>query len=227
MKQSCRKTLPQGVLSLVILVSVSQFAIPRLAQADPSRVGQEAAPAPQTEEKTSLIVTQDYFIGPEDVLDITVWKNADLSKQVTVRPDGRISLPLIGDITAVGKTAAQLSGDISAKLKEYKENPSVSIIVREVNSYAIFVLGEVVKPGKYPLKSKTTLLQAITIASGLTPMAARNKIVVFRFAKDGGGRIKIKASYDDIVLRDGSTQDVEMKPGDQIVVPSETMVLMP
>jgi polysaccharide export outer membrane protein len=227
MKQSCRKTLLQGILALVILISVSQFAIPRLAQADPSRVGQEAVPTPQPEEKTSLIVTQDYFIGPEDVLDITVWKNADLSKQVTVRPDGRISLPLIGDITAVGKTAAQLSGDISAKLKEYKENPSVSIIVKEVNSYAIFVLGEVVKPGKYPLKSKTTLLQAITIASGFTPMAARNKIVVFRFAKDGGGRIKMKASYDDIVLRDGSTQDIELKPGDQIVVPSETMVLMP
>ena len=227
MKQSCRKTVLQGILALVTLISVSQFAISRLAQADPSRVGQEAAPAPQTDEKTSLIVTQDYFIGPEDVLDITVWKNADLSKQVTVRPDGRISLPLMGDITAVGKTAAQLSGDISAKLKEYKENPSVSIIVKEVNSYAIFVLGEVMKPGKYPLKSKTTLLQAITIASGFTPTAAKNKIVVFRFAKDGGGRIKMKASYDDIVLRDGSTQDIELKPGDQIVVASETMVLMP
>lgn len=229
MKQSCRKTktLLQGVLSLVILVSVSQFAIPRLAQADPSRVVQEAASAPQTDEKTSLIVTQDYFLGPEDVLEIMVWKNAELSKQVTVRPDGRISLPLIGDISAVGRTAAQLSGDISAKLKEYKENPSVSIIVKEVNSYAMYVLGEVVKPGKYPLKSKTTLLQAITIAGGLTPTAARNKIVVFRFAKDGAGRIKMKAGYDDIVLRDGTTQDIELKPGDQIVVPSETMVLMP
>ena len=220
----------QGVLSLVILISVSQFAIPRSAQADPSRVGQEAASAPQgceKIEKTSLIVTQDYFIGPEDVLDITVWKNADLSRQVIVRPDGRISLPLIGDISAVGRTAAQLSEDIAAKLTEFKEHPQVSIIVKEVNSYAIYVLGEVVKPGKYPLKSKTTLLQAITIASGFTPMAAKNKIVVFRFAKDGGGRIKMKASYDDIVLRDGSTQDIELKPGDQIVVASETMVLMP
>lgn len=227
MKQSCRRTLWQRVLALGILISLSQFAIPRLAQADPSRVGQETALASQTDEKTSLIVTQDYFLGPEDVLDITVWRNADLSKQVTVRPDGRISLPLIGDVTAVGKTAAQLSGDISAKLKEYKENPSVSIVVKEVNSYVIYVLGEVLKPGKYPLKSKTTLLQAITIASGLTPNAARNKVVVFRFAKDGGGRIRMKASYDDIVLRDGTNQDIELKPGDQIVVPSETMVLMP
>jgi polysaccharide export outer membrane protein len=134
---------------------------------------------------------------------------------------------LIGDVTAVGKTAVQLADDIATRLKEYKENPQVSIVVKEVNSYAIYVLGEVAKPGKYPLKSKTTLLQAITIASGFTPVAARNKIVVFRFGKDGEGQIKIKASYDDIVLRDGSNQNIELKPGDQIVVPSETMVLVP
>lgn len=231
MKQSWRKTLVQGVVSLVIFVAVSLFAIPELAQADPSRAGQEAALAPQVGEKiekTSLIVTQDYFIGPEDVLDVTVWKNADLSSQhVIVRPDGRISLPLIGDITAVGKTSAQLASDISAKLREFKEHPQVSIVVKEVNSYAIYVLGEVARPGKYPLKSKTTLLQAITIASGFTPMAARNTIVVFRFGKEGGNRIKLKASYDDIVLRDGASQDIELKPGDQIVVPSETAVLVP
>jgi polysaccharide export outer membrane protein len=189
--------------------------------------GGSQAGAPQVADKSSLIVTQDYLIGPEDVLEITVWRNADLSKLVSVRPDGRISLPLIGDVTAVGKTASQLAEDIANKLKEYKENPQVSIVVKEVNSYAIYVLGEVAKPGKYPLKSKTTLLQAITLASGFTPTAARNKIVVFRFGKDGEGQIKIKASYDDIVLRDGSNQNIELKPGDQIVVPSETMVLVP
>lgn len=178
-------------------------------------------------DKPSLIVTSDYLIGPEDVLEITVWRNTDLSKLVTVRPDGKISLPLIGDISAVGRTAAQLSEDISVKLKEFKENPQVSIVVKEVNSYAIYVLGEVAHPGKFPLKSKTTLLQAITIAGGFTPTAARNKIVIFRFAKEGSGQIKLKASYDDIVLRDGSNQNVELKPGDQIVVPSETMVLIP
>jgi len=172
-------------------------------------------------------VTPDYIMGPEDVLEITVWKNADLSKQVQVRPDGRISLPLIGDVSAVGRTAAQLTEEISARLKSYMENPTVSILVREVNSYQIYVLGEVNAPGKYPLKSKTTLLQAITIAHGFTQVAARNKIVVFRFGKDGEGLNKIKASYDDIVLRDGSDQNIELKPGDQIVVPSETMVVLP
>jgi polysaccharide export outer membrane protein len=107
------------------------------------------------------------------------------------------------------------------------ENPTVSIVVNQVNSYSFYVLGEVSKPGRYPLKIKTTLLQAITLASGFTPVAARNKIVVFRFGKDGEGLTKIKASYDDIVLRDGSNQNIELMPGDQIVVPSETMVVLP
>ncbi len=178
-------------------------------------------------EKSSLIVTTDYIVGPEDVLEITVWRNTDLSKVVAVRPDGRISLPLFGEVTAVGQTAVQLAETIAGKLKEFKENPQVSIVVKEVNSYAIYVLGEVAKPGKYPLKSKTTLLQAITLASGFTPAAARNKIVVFRFGENGEKDMKIKASYDDIILRDASPQNLQLKPGDTIVVPSETMVLVP
>jgi polysaccharide export outer membrane protein len=177
-------------------------------------------------ENSSLTVTSDYIIGPEDVLEITVWRNTDLSKVVAVRPDGRISLPLIGDVGAAGRTTAELAGAIAEKLKEFKENPQVSIVVKEVNSYAIYVLGEVTKPGKYPLKSKTTLLQAITLASGFTPAAARSKIVVFRFGEQGGKDSKIKASYDDIIMRDESPQNIQLKPGDTIVVPSETMVLI-
>ena len=196
------------------------------ALAVPAEPGTPGSGAPSGE-KSSLIVTADYIIGPEDVLEITVWRNADLSKTVAVRPDGRVSLPLVGDVTAVGRTAAQLAEDISGRLKEYKENPQVSIVVKEVNSYTVFVLGEVAKPGKYPLKSKTTLLQAITIAGGFTPVAARNKLVVFRFNDSNDKDVKIKASYDDIVLRDSSGQNVVLKPGDTIVVPSETMVLVP
>jgi polysaccharide biosynthesis/export protein len=185
------------------------------------------SPAEQGSEKSSLTVTTDYILGPEDVLEINVWKNADLSKQVQVRPDGRISLPLIGDVMAVGRTTTQLTDEISTRLGSFMENPTVSILVKEVNSYAIYVLGEVAKPGKYPLKTKTTLLQAITLASGFTSTAARNKIVIFRFGKDAEAQKKIKASYDDIVVRDGSNQNIELKPGDQIVVPSETMVVLP
>ena len=226
------------VLGIVILagnfvgvaLAGSQEAEPKvrlIAGASSSTASSSVRHGGEGAEKSSLTVTPDYIMGPEDVLEITVWKNADLSKQVQVRPDGRISLPLIGDVSAVGRTAAQLTEEISARLKSYMENPTVSILVKEVNSYQIYVLGEVNAPGKYPLKSKTTLLQAITIAHGFTQVAARNKIVVFRFGKDGEGLNKIKASYDDIVLRDGSDQNIELKPGDQIVVPSETMVVLP
>ncbi|MGH7250349.1 MAG: polysaccharide biosynthesis/export family protein [Nitrospiraceae bacterium] len=201
--------------------------LPSPSSVQGSNVSPSHGASTKVSEKHQLIVTQDYIIGPEDVLEITVWRNQDLSKVVAVRPDGRISLPLIGDVTAVGKTPAQLTEEISAKLKEYKENPSVAILMKEINSYAIFVLGEVAKPGRYPLKSKTTLLQGITVAGGFTPVAARNKLVVFRFSENGHGDEKIKASYDDIVLRDGSKQNFELKPGDTIVVPSETMVLIP
>lgn len=197
------------------------------AQAEGSSSPAAGAVQEQFTEKSSLIVTPDYIIGPEDVLEITVWKNADLSKTVQVRPDGKLSLPLVGDVSAVGRSAGQLTQDIADRLKAYMENPTVSIVIREVNSYSIFVLGEVVRPGKYPLKSKTTLLQAITLAQGFTPVAARNKIVIFRLGKDTEGLTKFKASYDDIVLRDGTKQNIELKPGDQIVVPSETMVVLP
>lgn len=180
-----------------------------------------------TAENSQLIVTPDYILGPEDILEIAVWKNNDLSKQVQVRPDGRISLPLVGDVSAVGKTPSQLTDEISSRLRAYMENPTVSILVKEVKSYQIYVLGEVNKPGKYPLTSKLTLLQAITVAGGFTQVAARNKIVVFRYGKDAEGLTKIKASYDDMVIRDGSNQNIELRPGDLIVVPSETMVVLP
>jgi polysaccharide export outer membrane protein len=219
-----RVVIKMGMRVFTIMGIVSVMATTALAQ---SKMAAMNPPNDSAQEKSSLIVTTDYIIVPEDVLDITVWKNADLSKTVQVRPDGRISLPLIGDVEAVSRTSTQLTQEISTRLKSYMENPTVSIVVKEVNSYAIFVLGEVVKPGRYPLKSKTTLLQAVTLASGFTQVASRNKIVIFRFAKDGDPLMKIKASYDDIVLRDGTNQNIELKPGDTIVVPSESMVVIP
>lgn len=181
--------------------------------------------APEKLEKDSLIVTSEYYIGPEDVLEIIVWRNADLSKVVTVRPDGRISLPLLGDIEATGLTPAELTASIVSRLKQFKETPTVSVLLQQVNSYGIYVLGEVTKPNRYFLKSKTTLIQAITIAGGFTPIAARNKIVIFRWGEGKNNEIKLKASYDDIVLKDGTQQNIILKPGDTIVVPAETMVL--
>ena len=182
---------------------------------------------PQVVGKFSNTVSSDYVIGAEDVLEITVWRNQDLSKVVQVRPDGRFSLPVIRDVTAVGRTTSQLADELTKRLKEYVQNPVVAISVREVNSYNIFLLGEVVKPGKYPLKSKTTLLQGITIAGGFTPTAARNQVVIFRFKDNQPGMQTLTASYDDIVLRGGVGQNFELQAGDTVVVPSESMVIFP
>ena len=219
--------------SLVVILGVGlcilMASAPAIAQDIDSKrhLSASSKAAPGATDKALLTVTPEYIIGPEDILEITVWKNADLSKTVQVRPDGRISLPLLGDISAVAKTPVQLTEEISAGLRAYMENPTITVMVKDVMSYQIYVLGEVNHPGKFPLKSNTTLLQGITVAGGFTAMAARNKIVVFRFSKDGEGQTKLKASYDDIVVRDGASQNIELKPGDQIVVPSETMVVLP
>jgi polysaccharide biosynthesis/export protein len=181
----------------------------------------------QIMEKLSNAVSSEYIIGAEDMLEITVWRNADLSKTVQVRPDGRISMPIIRDIMAVGKTPTQLAEEMTNKLKEYVQNPVVAVSLKEVNSSNVFVLGEVAHPGKFPLKSKTTLLQGITVAGGFTPIAARNQIVIFRFTENAPGMKRLTASYDEIVLRSGINENFELKSGDTVVVPSEAMVVFP
>jgi len=164
----------------------------------------------------------EFLIGPEDVLDITVWRNADLTKLVTVRPDGMISMPLIGDVQASGRTAAQLADDIAKRLKEFKESPQVAVSVKEVNSYYIYVLGEVTKPGKIALKSHTTVLQAIASAGGFTQYASRNSMQVLRMTKNGSGELKeirIPLSYSDLVAGKGDVGNFIMRSGDTLVVP--------
>ena len=172
-----------------------------------------------------LIVTNDYIIGPQDVLEISVWRNPDLSRQVSVRPDGRISLPLIGDVVAVGLTTGALKDAITEKLKDYKENPTVAIVVQQVNSYYMYVQGAVGQQGRYPLLTRTSLIQAITLAGGLAPDAVRSRIVVFRLGGEGVEAQRLTVNYDDIILR--GAENFELQPGDTVVVPSETMVLLP
>jgi polysaccharide biosynthesis/export protein len=167
---------------------------------------------------------KDFLLGPEDVLDIVVWKNDDLSqKGVVIRPDGRISMPLIGEVLASGRTANQLASQISARLREYKDNPVVTVSVKEVNSYYVYVLGEVTKPGKYQLKSHATVLQAVAMASGFTVYAAKNKMQVIRHVEapeDGKMReIRIPARYDDLVSGTGEIGNFVLKTGDVVVVP--------
>jgi polysaccharide export outer membrane protein len=166
--------------------------------------------------------SKEFLLGPEDVLEVNVWRNQDLSRQVVVRPDGLISMPLIGDIRASGLTATQLAESISKRLKEFKENPSVSVSVKEVNSYFIYVLGEVTRPGKVPLKSYATVLQGISIAGGFTPYASKNKIQVVRPNAQGDGEpreMRIPVRYDDLLSGTGEPGNFILKSGDTIVVP--------
>jgi len=167
--------------------------------------------------------SKDFLLGPEDVLDIVVWKNEDLSqKGAVIRPDGKVSMPLIGEVQASGRTANQLASQISARLKEFKDNPVVTVGVKEVNSYYVYVLGEVSKPGKYQLKSHATVLQAVAIASGFTNYASRNKMKVIRHVQGENGttrEIRIPARYDDLVAGTGEIGNFVLKTGDVVVVP--------
>jgi polysaccharide biosynthesis/export protein len=123
-----------------------------------------------------------YTIGPEDLLDVTVWNNAAISRTVPVRPDGKISLPLLDDVQAAGPTPKQLKGDLARRLAKYISAPEVSVIVREIHSLRVAVLGEVNKPGRYDLKSRASVLDAIALAGGFSPYAARSKLVILRVA---------------------------------------------
>jgi polysaccharide biosynthesis/export protein len=173
-------------------------------------------------EQANRPVPKEFLLGPEDVLEVTVWRNQDLSRTVVIRPDGVISLPLIGDVQASGFTAAQVADRIAKRLTEFKENPSVSVSVREVNSYFIYVTGEVTRAGKYPLKSFASVLQGVSLAGGFTPFASKNKMVVVRSVKGSNGeehQVQIPVRYDDLFKSVGTIGNFTLMSGDTIVVP--------
>jgi polysaccharide export outer membrane protein len=177
-------------------------------------------PPPDAPATTSVsYASGDYKIGPEDVLEVIVWRNTDLTKEVTVRPDGKVSLPLIGDVMALGLTPAQLTKEVVARLREYKENPNVSVVVKQVNSYGVYVLGEVVHPGKYQLKTYTTVLQAVSMAGGFTPYASKSRMFLLRKVPEKETEIRIPIDYNEIVSGEDSTHNTVLIPGDTLVVP--------
>jgi polysaccharide biosynthesis/export protein len=169
-------------------------------------------------QKTQAEVATDsdqYIIGPEDVLYIHIWKEELLSKTVPVRMDGKISLPLIDDIQAADLTPLQLKEVIIGKLKGFIDNPTVSVTVTEVNSFKVYVTGEVKTPSVLKLRSDTSLLQIIPMVGGFTDWADQKKILVIR--KEKGVEKRIKANYKKII--DGKEPDVPIKRGDIVIVP--------
>lgn len=168
-------------------------------------------------QETAVSASEDYTLGAEDVVEILVWKNEALSRTVSLRPDGKISLPIVGDIQAAGLTATQLRDSVKERLREFKETPEVSVIVREVNSLAVFVMGEVARPGKLQLRSQTTLLQAISLSGGFTQYADPENILLLR--REGGGETRIRIRYKDIVSGRNPDGNLLLQRGDTIVVP--------
>jgi len=156
----------------------------------------------------------DYRIGIDDVLDIAVWNVAELQKTVPVRPDGKISLPLVNDVVAAGLTPMELRDQLTKKMAAYVQNPAVSVVVREIRSLKVSVIGQVRTPGRYDIKGPSTVLDALALAGGFTEFAARRKITILRSA--GATAQRIHFDYDAAVSRGGV---VLVKPGDVVVVP--------
>jgi polysaccharide export outer membrane protein len=156
-----------------------------------------------------------FTIGREDVLDVAVWRDPDLSRTVPVRPDGFISMPLVGEVKAEGKTPEGLAKELNEKLGAYVQTPKVTVIVREVNSSRVYVTGEVARPGAYPLRGRMSLVQAISLAGGFSDFADKGAIRLIRQGEEQA----ISVSYADLVGDDAAKTTFTLRPGDTIVVP--------
>ncbi len=220
MKRSIKYTF--GLSLLILLVCGGQVggqtATASQTVGDPSsaRVDSPQAQAPAAQR---AIRTDDtFFIGNDDVLAISVWKEPDLTKQIPVRSDGKISLPLIGDIQAAGRTPSQLEIDITEKLKSYITDPQVAVIVQQINSLKFNILGQVIKPGLYPLTAGTTIVDAIATAGGFKDFAKKKGVYILR-PSPGGSDLKYGFNYQDFIKGKNTKQNIMIKPRDTIIVP--------
>jgi polysaccharide biosynthesis/export protein len=176
----------------------------------------QSAPAPAA---NSAAKPHDdtFVIGNDDVLAINVWKEPDISRSIPVRSDGRISLPLVGEVQAAGLTPAKLEKEIASRLKNYISEPEVTVMVQQVNSQKFNILGQVVKPGSYLLANSPTVLDAIALAGGFRDFAKRKSIYVLRQGPSGESRLPF--NYKEVSQGKNMTQNVKLEPGDTIIVP--------
>ena len=180
-----------------------------IASASPAQSG-----ASQTDSKAGA----SYIIGTEDVLTINVWKEADLSRSIPVRSDGKISLPLVGELQAAGRTPTQLEQDIVAGLRSYITDPQVTVIVQQINSEKFNILGQVLKPGSYSLAAGTTIVDAIALAGGFRDFAKKKGVYILR-KNSAGVESRIPFNYDQFIKGKDTNMNVQLKPHDTIVVP--------
>lgn len=181
----------------------------------PAPATQNAAPAQSDPAKGHDNI---YVIGNDDVLAINVWKEPDVSRSVPVRSDGKISLPLAGEVQAAGKTPLSLEQDIAAKLKSYIGEPEVTVIVQQSNSQKFNILGQVTRPGTYPIVNSATVLDAIALAGGFRDFAKQKSIYVLRQNADGT-QARLPFNYKDVVKGKNPEQNIKLQPRDTVVVP--------
>ena len=159
-----------------------------------------------------------YVIGDDDLLAINVWNEKDLTQSIPVRSDGKISMPLIGEVQAAGRTPVQLEDNIAERLKAYLTNPRVTVIVQKMNSRTFNILGRVMKPGSYPLTATTTVLDAIAVAGGFQSFAKEKDIYIVR-PTHGGGQKRIKFNYKNVIRGVDPEQNIRLEPHDTVIVP--------
>ena len=197
--------------------SLRQTAPPVTSSAKSNARADEAKSAKNEPAQPSPDDASTYKIGVEDELQISVWHEPELSMPVQVRPDGMITLPLINDVPAVGRTTKELQAALTEKLAAYVNEPQVTVIVKAIKSRKVFLVGQVAKPGTYMLVGKKTALQAILEAGGLGPFAKSGSIVIVRNVN--GQQTRLKFNYKRAVSGKGENEDIELMPGDMIVVP--------
>src|SRR5262249_531660 len=181
----------------------------------PALAGAQAPVAPSPERDANRSSAPDaYRIGPEDVLQVSVWKNMDISRSVVVRPDGKISLPLVNDVQAAGLTPLELRDVLTKKLADYMPTPEVSIIVSDIKSFKVTVIGEVAKPGRYELKGWTTVLDVLGLAGGVTQFASPSSMVILQ--SDGKTVKRIPLNFNKVA---GGQENFYLRNGDIVLVP--------
>ena len=210
-----------GFLRALVLGAVVAFIGSQLVQAQSS--GQDKSSNPDSSAQSTAASNNkghddSYVIGNDDVLGISVWKEPDLTKAVPVRSDGKISLPLVGEMQATGKTPLQLERDITDKLKSFITEPEVTVIVQQVLSRKFNILGEVTRPGSYPLTAATTIMDAIATAGGFRDFAKKTGVYILRKAPDGH-QSKLTFNYKDFIKGKNPSQNVRLEPNDTIIVP--------
>jgi polysaccharide export outer membrane protein len=179
--------------------------------------GVASSAAAPTVAVTGITPPPDYVIGPSDQLSIVFWREKDLSADVLVRPDGKISLPLLNDVQAGGLTPDQLREKVTEAALRFVEDPNATVVVREINSRKVFITGEVAKPGEYALTGPTTVLQLIATAGGVNEYADKEKIVILR--TEDGRETALKFNYQQVVRQQKPQQNIMLRPGDTVVVP--------